>query len=256
MREETTNCITHLTPLPIPEAENLEAKMRGLQVSDVRDVMSVNFELVMTYIFVIHGNKLNSDNILVFLPDYESLITLKRMIYYHPSKKLKEGSFIVYTLHSEMRTVDYGRMLNTHYPEKRKIILCTDLAESCLTLQSATVIDTGKVRRREGENGSSICWISQSSADERARRAKNGNCYRIYTEDCYQAMQKYSVPGAKNIATDKFFIYSSSLFVECRTMPSGFFQRLVSLENSVSLFQPVRTYKLQLWTQICDSRLI
>lgn len=93
-------------------------------------------------------------------------------------------------------------------PGKRKVIFATNLAETSLTIPGVKyVIDPGFVKDSRYEPGSGmnvlkVCWISQSSADQRAGRAgrtEPGRCYRLYSEFDYNSMAPNQEPEIRRV---------------------------------------------------------
>ena len=95
-----------------------------------------------------------------------------------------------------------------NYPGKRKVIFATNLAETSLTIPGVKyVIDSGLVKDSRFDPGSGmnvlkVCWISQSSANQRAGRAgrtEPGRCYRLYSEADYQSMEQNQEPEIRRV---------------------------------------------------------
>ena len=83
------------------------------------------------------------------------------------------------------------------------MILATNIAETSVTIPGIRyVIDSGLVKIRTYKNSTGIDAlkveaISQNSATQRAGRAgreAEGKCFRLYTEDSYQTMNKNTIP--------------------------------------------------------------
>ena len=94
------------------------------------------------------------------------------------------------------------------YPGKRKIIFATNLAETSLTIPGVKyVIDSGMVKESRYEPASGmnvlrVCWISQSSANQRAGRAgrtEPGKCYRLYSESDFEIMPTSQEPEIRRV---------------------------------------------------------
>ncbi|XP_057737510.1 ATP-dependent RNA helicase DEAH11, chloroplastic-like [Arachis stenosperma] len=95
-----------------------------------------------------------------------------------------------------------------NYPGKRKVIFATNLAETSLTIPGVKyVIDSGLIKDSRYDPGSGmnvlkVCWISQSSANQRAGRAgrtEPGRCYRLYSEADYQCMEQNQEPEIRRV---------------------------------------------------------
>ncbi|KAJ5734237.1 hypothetical protein N7493_003023 [Penicillium malachiteum] len=114
--------------------------------------------------------------------------------------------------------------LSEPFPEGcRRIILSTDIAEASITLPDVKyVIDTGRVNQMFYDTATHsrqlvTCWVSQSSATQRAGRAgrvQNGEYYFLGRKQCYDSLRMTRSPAiqredlhgiclqAKNIAPD------------------------------------------------------
>ncbi|KAH7520502.1 hypothetical protein FEM48_Zijuj08G0150600 [Ziziphus jujuba var. spinosa] len=93
-------------------------------------------------------------------------------------------------------------------PGKRKVIFATNLAETSLTIPGVKyVIDSGMVKESKFEPGSGmnvlrVCWISQSSANQRAGRAgrtEPGRCYRLYSQLDFEVMAPSQEPEIRRV---------------------------------------------------------
>lgn len=85
----------------------------------------------------------------------------------------------------------------------RKVILCTNIAETSLTISGIKyVIDSGVVKRRvyDSTTGMDTLKVIKISRDQawqrcgRAGRESNGFCYRTYTVNEYNSMQISTTP--------------------------------------------------------------
>jgi ATP-dependent RNA helicase DDX35 len=87
--------------------------------------------------------------------------------------------------------------------DTRKVIVSTNIAEASVTIDGIVfVIDCGFVKLRAynpitGIETLTATPVSKASATQRAGRAgrtKPGKCYRLYTEQAYQALEEATVP--------------------------------------------------------------
>ncbi|CAO2828283.1 unnamed protein product [Amaranthus hypochondriacus] len=94
------------------------------------------------------------------------------------------------------------------YPGRRKIIFATNVAETSLTIPGVKfVVDSGLAKESQFEPGSGmnvlrVCWISKSSANQRAGRAgrtEPGCCYRLYSEDDFTSMASQQEPEIRRV---------------------------------------------------------
>jgi len=116
-------------------------------------------------------------------------------------------SAVALPLHGKLSSEEQFRVFQ-NYPAKRKVIFSTNLAETSLTIPGVKyVIDSGLVKDCRYDPGSGmnvlkVCWISQSSADQRAGRAgrtEPGMCYRLYSETDYQSMDLNQEPEIRRV---------------------------------------------------------
>ncbi|RZB73200.1 ATP-dependent RNA helicase DEAH12, chloroplastic-like [Glycine soja] len=122
-------------------------------------------------------------------------------------EKFQAASAVALPLHGKLSSDEQFRVFQ-NYPGKRKVIFSTNLAETSLTIPGVRyVIDSGLVKdsRFDPSSGMSVlkvCWISQSSADQRAGRAgrtEPGVCYRMYLEADYQSMDLNTEPEIRKV---------------------------------------------------------
>lgn len=94
------------------------------------------------------------------------------------------------------------------YPGKRKVIFATNVAETALTIPGVKyVVDSGMAKESRFEAGSGmnvlrVCWISKSSANQRAGRAgrtEPGRCYRLYSHDDFCSMTDHQEPEIRRV---------------------------------------------------------
>lgn len=104
---------------------------------------------------------------------------------------LNPNNFIVVALHGKL-TIEEQRLAFEELPGKYKIIFCTRIAETAITInQIKVVIDPGQDRLRcydqcRRVSSFQLGPISKSSAKQRAGRAgrtSEGYCFKLYDED-------------------------------------------------------------------------
>ncbi|KAL5965560.1 3'-5 RNA helicase YTHDC2 [Taenia solium] len=156
----------------------------------VRPGSTVDFELLAQLIFKV-DSALAPGGILVFLPSYEAIVTLKEYLIAstNMAKDSKRQRWI-FVLHSRMLVADLKQIFVQPPTGIRKIILATDIAESSVAISDiAYVIDTGLVRKKEEDpnTGALISqnrWISYNSAIQRQYAAQMGRepkCFHLYS---------------------------------------------------------------------------
>ncbi|XP_061375707.1 ATP-dependent RNA helicase DEAH12, chloroplastic-like isoform X2 [Gastrolobium bilobum] len=122
-------------------------------------------------------------------------------------EKFVAPSAVALPLHGKLSPEEQFHVFQ-NYPGKRKVIFSTNLAETSLTIPGVKyVIDSGLVKDSRYDPGSGmnvlkVCWISQSSANQRAGRAgrtEPGRCYRLYSEADYQCMELNQEPEIRRV---------------------------------------------------------
>ncbi|CAJ1854787.1 unnamed protein product [Sphenostylis stenocarpa] len=122
-------------------------------------------------------------------------------------EKFIASSAVALPLHGKLSSEEQFRVFQ-NYPGKRKVIFSTNLAETSLTIPGVKyVVDSGFVKDcrfdpASGMNVLKVCWISQSSANQRAGRAgrtEPGVCYRLYSEADYQSMDINQEPEIRRV---------------------------------------------------------
>ena len=92
---------------------------------------------------------------------------------------------------------------NPYLLGKRKVVFATNSAETSITIPGIKyVVDTGRVKEKifdPKKNMSALVVksISKSSAEQRKGRAgrlSSGKCYRLYTDEDFNAMEPISLP--------------------------------------------------------------
>ncbi|KAF7028272.1 hypothetical protein CFC21_040224 [Triticum aestivum] len=118
-----------------------------------------------------------------------------------------DASAVVLPMHGKLSPVEQSRVFKS-YSGMRKIIFCTNIAETSLTIKEVKyVVDSGLVKDSRfvpssGLNVLKVNWISQSSANQRAGRAGRtgvGKCYRLYSEADFSMMELHQEPEIQKV---------------------------------------------------------
>ena len=134
-------------------------------------------------------------DILIFLTGEEEITLAKEMLY-NRTKGLQDKipNYIILQLYSNLPSEEQIKIF-MNYPNQRKIILSTNIAETSLTIDGIVyVIDCGFSKQicfnpRNGLETLAIAPISKNSAIQRAGRAgrnQPGKCFRLYTAYSYK----------------------------------------------------------------------
>ncbi len=138
-------------------------------------------------------------DLLVFLPGRRELQRTRDLLL---DAKLPEHVH-VHLLHGAMAWNDQLAALAPPEPDRRKVILATSIAETSLTIDGVRVVIDGGLARvprfdpRRGMSGLATVPVSQATADQRRGRAGRqapGVCYRLWTEDRHQRLDRFPTP--------------------------------------------------------------
>ncbi|KAH9626355.1 hypothetical protein KSS87_010049 [Heliosperma pusillum] len=114
----------------------------------------------------------------------------------------KAPNAVPLALHGKLSYDEQVRVFQ-NYPGKRKIIFATNVAETSLTIPGVKfVVDSGMMKESRFEPASGMnvlraCWVSKSSANQRAGRAgrtEPGYCYRLYSQNDFELMAAHQEP--------------------------------------------------------------
>ncbi|KAK5851607.1 hypothetical protein PBY51_023149 [Eleginops maclovinus] len=142
--------------------------------------------------------------LLVFLPGYDDIVSLRdRLLYDDKRFSAHSERYQVFTLHSDMQTLDQRKAMKPSPPGIRKIILSTNIAETSITINDVIfVIDSGKVKEKSFDTLSHVSmlktvWISKASALQRkgrAGRCRPGICFHLFSRLRFSNMLEFQVP--------------------------------------------------------------
>ena len=139
-------------------------------------------------------------NCLIFLPGVHEINQLESLINEYISST-NITNLVVTPLHGKLTKKQQDAALVTSDITLRKIVLATNIAETSLTIEGVDcVIDSGLERILvyspiTGMNQLKTRLISQDSADQRSGRAGRlsaGTCYRQWSRDQHQRLQKHA----------------------------------------------------------------
>ncbi|KAF3964534.1 hypothetical protein CMV_011182 [Castanea mollissima] len=157
--------------------------------------------------------------ILVFLTGWDDISKLLDKVKANnflgdPSK------FLVLPLHGSMPTINQREIFDRPPPNKRKIVLATNIAESSITIDDVVyVIDCGKAKETSYDALNKLAcllpsWISKASAHQRrgrAGRVQPGVCYRLYPKMIHDAMLQYQLPEILRTPLQELCLHIKSL---------------------------------------------
>lgn len=141
--------------------------------------------------------------ILVFLPGMAEIRAAGDAIRSAVGDAQPGGTIELLPLHSALTTDEHMRVFRPVRAGARKVVLCTNIAETSVTVDDvAHVIDTGRMREMlyDSAAGMSVlaeAWISRASGRQRAGRAgrtRPGTCYRLYSQAQWEAFDGAQTP--------------------------------------------------------------
>ncbi|GAV63865.1 DEAD domain-containing protein/Helicase_C domain-containing protein/HA2 domain-containing protein/OB_NTP_bind domain-containing protein [Cephalotus follicularis] len=161
------------------------------------------------------------------------------------------GKFLVLPLHGSLPTINQREIFDRPPPNKRKIVLATNIAESSITVDDVVyVIDCGKAKEASYDALNKLAcllpsWISKASAHQRrgrAGRVQPGVCYRLYPKITYDAMLEYQLPEILRTPLQELSLHIKSL--QLGTVGSFLAKALqppdpLSVQNAIELLKTI-----------------
>ncbi|CAK4644545.1 unnamed protein product [Aphanomyces euteiches] len=153
------------------------------------DPSSINYNLIEDLVAHLVENSLEGA-ILIFL---SGRAEIRHLVDQLSASRSLASACVFLPLHAGLSTSEQHEVFN-HFPNKTKVIVATNIAETSLTIDDVTVvIDTGRVKQMRHDiktQTSSLkeVWIAKANADQRAGRAgrvQSGKCYRLYPQELY-----------------------------------------------------------------------
>lgn len=161
-------------------------------------------DAALKIIFQIHQKEPMPGDILVFLTGQETVEALEHLVNeYAMSMDPSLPKILVLPLFAALPQAAQQRVFAPAPPRTRKVVLSTNIAETSVTVSGVRhVIDCGKAkvkqfRTRLGLDSLLVKPISKSSAIQRKGRAGReapGQCFRLYTEKDYLALDETNTP--------------------------------------------------------------
>ncbi|CAL7944803.1 unnamed protein product [Xylocopa violacea] len=155
----------------------------------------------------------------------------------------KENNWIVLPLHSTLAISEQDKVFDYAPEGVRKCIVSTNIAETSITIDGIRfVADSGKVKEMSYDPSCKMqrlkeFWISKASAEQRKGRAGRtgpGVCYRLYSEEEYMALEKYSTPELQRVPLDSLLLQMIAMGLpDARKFPFIEPPPAESIENSI-----------------------
>ncbi|KAJ1338001.1 ATP-dependent RNA helicase DDX35 [Microdochium nivale] len=173
-------------------------------------------------IFDIHSKE-GAGDILVFLTGREEIDSALQAIADRSAQLTESSQIVALPLYAGLTTEQQMYVFEPAAENTRKVVLSTNIAEASVTLDGvAYVVDCGFVKLRAFNPQASIesltvTPISKASAQQRAGRAgrtKPGKCFRLYTEDAYQALPDTTPPEIQRSNLAPFILQLKALGID------------------------------------------
>lgn len=209
----------------------------------------IDHDLMLALIKHIHIN-LPKGSILIFLPGYDDIVTLRDMIQSCPEMNVMK--YQIFTLHSNMQTMDQKKVFNP-LPNARKIIISTNIAETSITIDDVVyVVDSCKVKEKYYESNGGVCslqcvWTSRACCQQRAGRAgrtKPGHSFHMCSKRRFNTLPLNSVPEILRVPLQELCLHTKLLatgntpiadFLSKALEPPSF----LAVRNAVSLLKTI-----------------
>ncbi|XP_073521337.1 ATP-dependent RNA helicase DHX33 [Phyllobates terribilis] len=182
----------------------LEGRQHPIQVFYTKQSQSDYLQAALVTVFQIHQEAPASHDILVFLTGQEEIEAMTKTCR-DIAKHLPDGcpQMTVMPLYASLPHSQQLRVFQNAPKDHRKVILSTNIAETSITITGIKyVVDTGMVKAKKynPESGLEILAVQRVSKAQawqrtgRAGRENSGICYRLYTEDEFEKLEKMTVP--------------------------------------------------------------
>lgn len=182
---------------------SLEGRMYPVDIHYLEEPAEDYLERAVKTVIDIHTKETEGD-VLIFLTGREEIETVIGMIADRAgSLRPRAPSIQALPLYAGLSMEQQMYIFEPLAANTRKVIAATNIAEASVTIEGiAYVIDCGYVKLRAfdpttGIESLTATPISKASATQRAGRAgrtKPGKCYRLYTEQAYEALDEATVP--------------------------------------------------------------
>ncbi|TDG41279.1 hypothetical protein AWZ03_012294 [Drosophila navojoa] len=132
----------------------------------------------------------------------------------------EQTHWLLLPLHSGLALAEQDKVFDYAPDGMRKCIVSTNIAETSLTVDGVRfVIDSGKVKEMSYDascKGQRLkeFWVSKSSAEQRKGRAGRtgpGVCFRLYTQQQFDAFEAYPLPEIYRVPLDTMLLQMVSM---------------------------------------------
>ncbi|XP_052810600.1 ATP-dependent RNA helicase DHX33-like [Mya arenaria] len=182
----------------------LEGRQYPIKVLYCKQEQSDYLFGALVTLFQIHREAPAQEDVLLFLTGQEEIDSAVKSIR-DVSRTLTGDvpSMIICPLYAALPAQQQLKVFQPTPKGCRKVVVATNIAETSITISGVRfVIDSGMVKAkiynaRGGLDLMKVVHVSQAQAQQRCGRAGRespGTCYRLYTEQQYEAFRKNTVP--------------------------------------------------------------
>ena len=126
-------------------------------------------------------------------------------------------------LHASLMPVEQKRVFPPAPHGKRKVIACTNVAETSITIEDiVAVIDTGRVKETSYDPQNNMVrlaetWASRAACKQRrgrAGRVRAGDCYKMYTRNAEAKMMERPDPEIRRVPLEQMCLSIKAMGVQ------------------------------------------
>jgi ATP-dependent RNA helicase DHX57 len=126
-------------------------------------------------------------------------------------------------LHASLMPVEQKRVFPPAPHGKRKVIACTNVAETSITIEDiVAVIDTGRVKETSYDPQNNMVrlaetWASRAACKQRrgrAGRVRAGDCYKLYTRNAEAKMMERPDPEIRRVPLEQMCLSIKAMGVQ------------------------------------------
>ncbi|XP_076061555.1 ATP-dependent RNA helicase Rhau [Oratosquilla oratoria] len=156
--------------------------------------------------------------ILVFLPGWEQISNLHKMLQSDPSMNSRNHIFL--PLHSLMPTVNQREVFDRPPAGVRKIVLATNIAETSITIDDIVyVVDCGRIKMKNFDKEANLStllpeWVTLANARQRrgrAGRVQDGVCFHLYSRAREMVLDEYPLPEIQRTRLEEIILHLKML---------------------------------------------
>lgn len=202
---------------------SLEGRTYPIDILYLEQPAEDYLEKAVSTVFDIHADEPKGD-ILVFLTGRDEIEKAVQAVA-ERSAQLPPGSdsLLPLPMYAGLSTEQQNYIFEETPENFRKVIFSTNISEASVTIDGIVyVVDSGFVKLRAynpqtGIESLTATPVSKASAAQRSGRAgrtKPGKCYRLYTEEAYQALPDANVPEIQRSNLAPFVLQLKALGID------------------------------------------